>query len=202
MRRIHINDSHFITETVRVLESDGVIVLPTDTLYGLSALVSSKVAYRRILDYKGYRTPMPFICLFDTVETTGLMLASWGCGSEKELGSIWPGPLTGIFPVDESSPDWCEESIAVRVPDVQIVRDLIAALGEPIISTSVNDVGEAPLLDVDAIAERVDGRVDLLVEGDCGKSLPSTIVDFTGARPRVIRQGAYAFTASGGNPSN
>ncbi|MCZ6767406.1 MAG: L-threonylcarbamoyladenylate synthase [bacterium] len=202
MRRIHINDSHFITETVRVLELDGVIVLPTDTLYGLSALASSEVAYRRILDYKGYRAPRPFICLFDTVETAGRMVASWGCGSEKELGSIWPGPLTGIFPVDESSPAWCEESIAVRVPDVHIVRDLIATLGEPIISTSVNDVGEAPLPDVDAIAERVKGKVDLLVEGDCGNRLPSTIVDFTGTRPHVVRQGAYAFTTSRGNPSN
>jgi len=202
MQIIHVNDPDFVTETARALRADGVVVLPTDTLYGLSALASNETAYRKILNYKGYTSPRPFICLCDSVEMTRRIVASWGCGSEHRLGSIWPGPLTGIFPADENSPDWCDESIAVRVPDVKSVRRVIAELGEPIISTSVNDVGEPPLRELGAIETRVEEKVDLIVEGDFGDGLPSTIVDFTGATPRVVRQGGYAFTASGGNESN
>jgi tRNA A37 threonylcarbamoyladenosine synthetase subunit TsaC/SUA5/YrdC len=82
-----------------------------------------------------------------------------------------------------------------------MLRAVIESLGEPVLSTSVNEAGEPPLEDLDAIERRFAAAVDILVDaGALSGGLPSTVVDFTGEAPAVIRAGAYAWDGAG-NPS-
>jgi L-threonylcarbamoyladenylate synthase len=93
-------------------------------------------------------------------------------------------------------------TIAFRIPRHSLVRTTIETLGDPILSTSVNETGHPPLEDADAIERGFGALVDIIVdEGRLAGRGPSTLVDFTGEAPRVLRAGSYDWEAAG-NPSN
>jgi L-threonylcarbamoyladenylate synthase len=201
MRRIDIESGHAVSKVTSVLARDGVVILPTDTIYGLSAPIASRAGYEQVVSLKRGETERRFIYLADSIEMVSRYVAGWGCASEEALRQIWPAALTAILPSGREVPDWVGESIAFRVPESPELRAIIGAVGQPILSTSVNRSGEPPLRDVDAIAEAFDREVELMVIGEVDiAAAASTIVDFTGDRPRLIRRGGYAWPAAG-NPS-
>jgi len=188
-----------------VLADDGIVVVPTDTIYGLSTPLSSRAGYQRILEIKRCRSGRQFLHLASSLSMVERYIRTWGCGSKRRLGAVWPAPLTGVFLAGAKCPDWVGETIAFRIPASGLLTRMIDLLGEPVVSTSVNITGEAPLGDIDQIGERVGEHVELFVTGGLTVgSRPSTIVDFTGANPVVIRKGAYDWEAEAGdaNPSN
>jgi tRNA threonylcarbamoyl adenosine modification protein (Sua5/YciO/YrdC/YwlC family) len=202
MKRIDIDRPEAAAVLANTLAGDGVAVAPTDTMYGLSAALSSGSGYRRIVSIKRCEPGRRFLYLASSVDMVRAHIASWGCGSREHLAAVWPAPITGIFRIREGGPGWIGDTIAFRVPALGLIRDAVDILAEPIVSTSVNIAGETPLNDIEQITDRVGDRVDLIV--GAGKRLggrPSTIVDFTGPRPVVIREGAYDWPG-GGNPSN
>lgn len=202
MRRINLGDKDARAVVAHALEAGGVVVLPTDTIYGLSAALLCREAYDRILALKGYDHARPFVNLAEATDMVARYVAGWGSTSAAELGRVWPAPLTAVLPSGGLAPKWVGETIAFRVPKAPELTGIIRALGQPILSTSVNRSGEKPLTSVDAIQIDFGSDIDLLVAGEItGGGAPSTIVDFTGERPRVIRQGAYDWPATA-NPSN
>lgn len=202
MQPLDIQDSDAITSIVSSLDNDGVAVLPTDTLYGFSAALSSEDAYRRIAAIKGSEGARHFVHLAASVDMVARYVQGWGDGFEGSLGAIWPAPLTAVLPSGSLVPEWVGATIAFRVPDVPELCNIIETLGQPIISTSVNRAGERPAVSVEDIDHKFADSVDLIVTGEVNtQSKPSTIVTFVEQKPRVLRAGAYAWPAAV-KPSN
>ena len=193
MKKISITTKDAVVRAARILKKEGVIVMPTDTIYGLSAAMSSREGYRRILALKHYATPRPFVYLASSVEMVEAHIAGWGCTSKQHMSDVWPAPLTCILSAGARCPEWIHKTVAFRVPEYEPVRRLIDHVGEPIASTSVNRIGEPPVTVVQEIEKIFGEGVDLIVEDatatDSGR--PSTLVDFTPSEPRVIREGLY-----------
>jgi len=169
-----------------------VLVVPTDTYYGLAADFRSEPAIERVLDLKGRDPNQPLLLLLDTAERAGEVADSTGSRVAALAENFWPGPLTlvlrarpGLHPalVGPSA------GVAVRVPAAAAPRQLVAALGAAITGTSANRTGEAPARspsEVDFDEDRVGGIVDT---GPAPGGRPSTLVDLTGGRARVLRKG-------------
>jgi L-threonylcarbamoyladenylate synthase len=202
MIRIRSEDPQVIIRLLRALSRGGVAVLPTDTLYGLSTPLSSRAGHDRIEAIKGGPSKRRFLYLASGVDMVARHIDGWGCVSRKIMEPVWPAPLTAVFRSGTGCPVWAAPTIAFRVPASDWLRDAIDALGEPILSTSVNEAGEKPLEDPDDIERVLGSRCDLLIDaGRLTDSGPSTLVDFTGSSPVVLRRGVYVWDG-GGKPSN
>lgn len=202
MRRISIEHPDLISLATAALKCGGVVVLPTDTLYGLSTPLSSGTGHQRVVALKGVASERKFLYLASSVDMVAGHVGGWGCTTERELAEVWPAALTAILPSGPGHAEWIGDTIAFRVPLDAMITSIVELVGEPILSTSVNRSGEPPLDDAGSIADAFGDDVDLIVERKTesgGK--PSTLVDFTGNTPRVIRRGGYAW-ATRGKPSN
>ncbi len=190
-----IGDDNVRRDALRILKQGGVVVLPTDTLYGISAAAASRDGVERIRAIKRSEDERLFIVLASSIDMVEASTRSFGCASRELLSAVWPAPMTAIFPVGAARAGWMGDTVAVRVPDVPPLLDLIAALGEPIVSTSVNRGGEAPYASLSKITAEFGSEVDLIVAGESPETtaVASTIVDFTGDEPVVIRKGDFAW---------
>ena len=185
-----------------MLARGGVVVLPTDTLYGLSARLSAEDAVRRISAIKRAPNDRRYILLASSMEMVDRYVHSYGCVEREALAARWPAPLSVILPSGASAPAWVGPTLAVRIPALEPLRLLIEEVGEPIVSTSVNRAGEEPLDDPHAIRRELGSEVDLIVTGDVPGAVSSTLVDLCGRSPKVVREGAYDWASAGaGNPS-
>jgi len=185
-----------------VLARGGVAVLPTDTLFGLSALLSSEDGVRRISAIKRAPDDRRYILLASSVDMVARFVRSFGCASREVLAAAWPATLSVILPAGDACPAWVGPTVAVRVPALAPLRALIEVLGEPIVSTSVNRTGSEPLGDAHEIQRELGDEVDVIVAGSAPEHAASTLVDLCGKAPRVVRRGSYAWAAAGaGKPS-
>jgi L-threonylcarbamoyladenylate synthase len=143
-----------------------------------------------------------YIVLASSIEMVERCVQSWGCVTRESLARRWPAPLSVILPSGPSLPAWVGPTVAVRIPALEPLRALIAALDEPVVSTSVNRSGQEPLHDAHEIRREFSSEVDLIVTGEVPGAVSSTLVDLCGASPRVVREGAYAWASAGaGKPS-
>jgi L-threonylcarbamoyladenylate synthase len=202
MKRIPVDHAETASRLVHALSGGGVAVVATDTLYGFSTPISSRAGHERIVSIKGSGGDRRFIYLASGVAMVERYVDGWGCASRRTLEKAWPAPLTAVFRSGGKTPSWVGNTVAFRVPLHALLQRAIETLGEPILSTSVNATGEAPLGDADEIERRFGASVDLIVDaGTLVGAAPSTLVDFTGTEPVVLRQGGYAWDGAG-NPSN
>jgi L-threonylcarbamoyladenylate synthase len=192
-----IDDPHTRSRAGEALVRGAVLVLPTDTLYGLSAVLSNEPAVRRIASIKRAASDRRFIILVSSIEMAAEYVASFGCLSKEELGARWPAPFTAILPAGAACPAWVGPTVAMRVPAWKPLRALIAAVGEPIVSTSVNRMGETPLDDAREILREFGDEIDAVFERDGPGGPASTIVDLCGKTPRVVRAGSYEWDGDG-----
>lgn len=201
MKRIRSEQQNVVDVICEALSREGVVILPTDTLYGLSTRLSSESGCRRILDIKGCGRDRPFVYLANTIDMIERYVDSLGCVTRRTLEGVWPAPVTAVFRTGPARPGRLGETIAFRIPDHALSRRVIDRLGEPIVSTSVNRTGQPPSQDIDQIEREFGALVDLIVVGPgTASDVPSTLVDFTGERPVVLRKGSYDWEG-GGNPS-
>jgi tRNA threonylcarbamoyl adenosine modification protein (Sua5/YciO/YrdC/YwlC family) len=180
-----------IAEAVAVLERGGVIVYPTDTLYGFGVDARSHVAVRRLREIKGRSRGLVFSVMLPNVEEL-VSLVSVDIEIAGVLRSL-PGPYTFIFPSKVRLPDGVigrGRGLGVRIPDHPVALALAAGFGGPIITTSVNRTGEPPLTDPFQIKRAFDREVDLMLSAGEIAGRASTVVSFMSRPPRVIRQGA------------
>jgi L-threonylcarbamoyladenylate synthase len=197
-----IDDPRTLDLARATLARGGVVVLPTDTLYGFSAKLSAEDAVHRISAIKRAPNDRRYIVLASSIEMVERCVQSWGCVTRESLARRWPAPLSVILPSGPSLPAWVGPTVAVRIPALEPLRALIAALDEPVVSTSANRSGQEPLHDAHEIRREFSSEVDLIVTGEVPGAVSSTLVDLCGASPRVVREGAYAWASAGaGKPS-
>lgn len=192
-----LDDPRALALARETLERGGVVVLPTDTLYGFSARLSAEDAVHRISDIKHASHDRRYILLASSIDMVDRYVQSYGCATRESLAERWPAPLSVILPSGAALPAWVGPTVAVRVPALGSLRRLIDVLGEPIVSTSVNRAGKEPLEDVHDIRREFASEVDLIMTGDTPGATSSTLVDLTGGSPKVVREGSYAWEAVG-----
>jgi len=179
-----------LDEIAALLRGGGVVLLPTDTIYGLHALADDEAAIARLANVKGRDDGKPFVVVAASIEQLMNAGISFTPDLRTQLDALWPAPLTAILPLSRPvAASRGASSLAVRVPDLVWLRELANRTG-PLASTSANRSGEAPITTPDRFEMEIDGVVDRgLFSGE-----PSTIVDFTGDDPRLLREGNHAFT--------
>jgi len=165
-----------INEIATLILGGGVVLMPTDTIYGLHALPESSP---RIADIKGRDEAKRFVTIAASADQLDIDVPD-------PLRSIWPAPLTAILPSGAST-------IAVRVPDLPWLRHLLEKTG-PLISTSANRSGEPEVADPSELPSTLLERIDGVVDGGRREGKASAIVDFTETEPRFIREGDPRFT--------
>ncbi|WP_232828222.1 L-threonylcarbamoyladenylate synthase [Kribbella monticola] len=180
---------------VDAIEAGDLVVLPTDTVYGIAADAFKADAVQRLLDAKGRGRDMPPPVLISVVESLDALATDVPEAGRKLCEAFWPGPLTVICHA-QASLMWdlgeTHGTVALRVPDHENTRELLSRTG-PLAVSSANKSGQPAALDVyDAEAQLADSVAVYLDGGEVTGGQPSTIVDLTGDVPHVVRLGALS----------
>ncbi|MBI3928140.1 MAG: threonylcarbamoyl-AMP synthase [Armatimonadetes bacterium] len=185
-----------IHRAVDVLRSGGVVVYPTDTVYGMGCDLLNKRAVENIYQIKKIprRKPLSFICsdLSQIAEYAQLSNAAYNM-----MRRLTPGPFTFILRATRLVPKMMmtrQRTVGIRVPDNVICLQLVQALGHPLVNTSASDSMDEVVSDPDTIMEAYP-QIDLMLTAGLLESEPSTMVDFTGDEPVMVRQGKGDLTA-------
>ena len=182
-----------VGETVRVLEEGGVVIFPTDTVYGLSAGVFRPQAISRIYRLKGrsYKKPLPFLAA--RLDQVRPLVEPLSARLEKLLKDYWPGPLTVVFKTS-SLGRWItggKETAAFRVPRHPLTLTLLKEAGVPVAATSANPSGKEPAVTGAQAVRSFGGRVDLILDaGSCPLGEASTVLDASSQAWTLAREGA------------
>lgn len=183
-----------ISKVIRVLKNGGLIIYPTDTVYGLGCDITNTKALERIARLKGMKlekTNLSFIC--HDLSNLSDYVKQIDTRTFKVLKRALPGPYTFILPGAKSLPKAFKKkkTVGIRVPDNAIAIAIVKALGNPIVSTSIHD--EDSILeyttDPELILEKWNDLVDLVIDGGYGDNVPSTVIDFSNENPEIIRVG-------------
>ncbi len=183
-----------LARAVEVLRAGGVIIYPTDTVYGIGCSIFDKQAIERIYRIKRQELSKPFSFICSDLSHIS-EFAKVSNSAFRLMKHLIPGPFTFILPASRlkqlpKSMISKRKEVGIRVPDNPLCQQLIKVLGHPILNASVNDDEGDVINDPEAIAERYGHEVDVLLDG--GKSMLelSTILDLTGDQPNIIREGA------------
>ena len=186
-----------IKQVVEILKKGGVIIYPTDTIYGLGCDIFQPKAVERICRIKEIdpkKAQLSFICrdlshLSDYTKSIGTPLY-------RVLKSYLPGPYTFILPASKEVPKVLhtkKSTVGLRVPDNEICRHILEELDNPILSASLPGDMVEDYTDPEIMHQRFEGQVDIVIDGGIGGMVPSTIVDCTAEEWKVIREGAGEF---------
>lgn len=193
---INKSDKNSVQITAEILQKGGIVILPTDTVYGFSGIVDSNTADlfntdSKIRSIKGRSETKPLIQLISKPEDIKLYTDD---AIPAALLAKWPGALTIIVHTKSDAPLSTEAklpTIAFRCPGDQWLRDIIQKCNAPIYSTSVNFSGQPVLENQTEIAEAFADKVDLIVnDGDKSGALPSTLVSIENNQIKILRQGS------------
>ncbi len=183
-----------VRRAAALLKAGGVIVYPTETLYGVGADAGNADALRRVFALKGREGAKPLLVIVDAFERLRPFVESVTAEAPLLMDAFWPGPLTLVFKASSRAvPELTAGTgtIGARVPSSDFCRALVSACGRPITSTSANRAGEPTPNDVDEIRKRFPEGVDLFIDaGALPPSSPSTVVDVSSSPPRLVREGA------------
>lgn len=184
-----------IEQAVDILKKGGIIIYPTDTVYGLGCDITNQKAIERICKIRGIKPEkanFSFVCsdlshisdFIKPIDTTVFRL----------LKKALPGPFTFIFNANNNVPKLLssnKKTVGIRVPDNNIAREIVRVLGNPILSTSIKDDDELIeySTDPELIHEKYEDLVDLVIDGGYGDNEASTVIDCTSGDFEIIREG-------------
>lgn len=184
-----------IQQIVEILKNGGVVIYPTDTVYGLGCNINNPRAVERIAKIKGVNPKkhnFSFICsdLGDIANYTRVIDKP----VFKMMKKAFPGPFTFILEANSQVPKIMQmnkKTVGIRVPNHNVPRMLVQELGQPILSTSIHDEDEVIeySTDPELIFEKYQHQVDVVIDGGYGQNVASTILDCTGEEVVVLRQG-------------
>lgn len=183
-----------INRVVQVLRKGGLIIYPTDTVYGLGCDITNTKALEKIARIKGIKLAKAnwsFIC--PDLSNLSDYVRQIDTATFKILKRALPGPYTFILPGNNNLPkDFKKKkTVGIRVPDNAIAKALVEALGNPIISTSIRDDDDVLeyTTDPELIFEKWENLVDVVIDGGYGDNVASTIIDLSDGYPKVVREG-------------
>ena len=182
-----------IQKVVKVLKSGGLIIYPTDTVYGLGCDITNIKALERIARIKGVKlekSNFSFVC--EDLSNLSDYVKQIDSTTFKILKRALPGPYTFILPGSKQLPNPFKKrkTVGIRVPDNSIALALVHELGNPIVSTSIRDDDDIVeyTTDPELILEKWDNLVDLVIDGGYGGNEASTIIDLSEDQPIIVRE--------------
>ncbi|HPW98533.1 MAG TPA: L-threonylcarbamoyladenylate synthase [Flavobacterium sp.] len=183
-----------IKKVVDVLKNGGLIIYPTDTVYGLGCDITNSRALEKIAKIKGIKIEkanFSFVC--SDLSNISDYVRQIDTSTFKILKRALPGPYTFILPGNNDLPREFrkKKTVGIRVPANNIALEIVKLLGNPIVSTSIHDDDEVLeySTDPELIFEKWQNIVDLVIDGGYGDNTPSTIIDLSGYEPEIIREG-------------
>ncbi len=180
-----------LKKVVEVLKKNGVVAVPTETVYGLIARASSEEAVDKIFAIKKREKVRVLPCFVKDIETAKKLFRDLPEYAENLMKKYWPGPLTLVAFASEHAPRTCvseEGKIGIRIPKTEFLLELLKTIDEPLASTSANISGEPPLKTGKDVSEILGKELDFIVDGEAG-NIPSTVVDVSTERPFILRKG-------------
>jgi tRNA threonylcarbamoyl adenosine modification protein (Sua5/YciO/YrdC/YwlC family) len=178
-----------------LLHAGGIIIYPTDTVYGLGCDIFHSKSVEHIAFLKGVK---PVNARFSFIVPDLSRLSDYTKPLNNSVFKLMkanlPGPFTFILPANNRVPKILEnkkKTVGIRIPDNKIILEIVKELSHPILTTSIHDNDEIIeyTTDPEVIYENFRGKIDLMVDGGYGGNIPSTIVDCTGDEPLIVRQG-------------
>lgn len=184
-----------IRKITEILRSGGLIIYPTDTVYGLGCDITNTKAVEKVARWKGVKiekSNFSFICSdFSHLSDYTKPIPNHVF---KLIRKNLPGPFTFVLNANNNVPKYFKgkkKTVGIRIPDNNIIREIVRELGNPILSTSIHDEDEILeyTTDPDLINEKYGELADVVIDGGSGELIPSTIVDCTQHEIEIIRQG-------------
>ena len=187
-------DSTILERAVEILRRGGLVAYPTDTVYGLAALPTDARAVQRLFETKSRSPDRVVSLLIASPADVALVATDVPEEAQRLMRAFWPGALTIVLQKASGFPsDAVGETVALRVPDHPVPRELARLLGAPITGTSANVSGGPEPLTADDARSQLGEAVDLVIDGGrCPGGRPSTVVDCTVTPPRIVREGAIS----------
>lgn len=184
-----------IEQAVDILKKGGIIIYPTDTVYGIGCDITNQKAIERVCRIRGIKpekSNLSFICHDLTDIST--YTKPFDTPVFRVLKKALPGPFTFIFNASGQVPKLLsskKKTVGIRVPDNNIIRSIVRELGNPIVTTSIHDEDEIIeySTDPELIYEKYQELVDLVIDGGYGDNIASTVVDLTSGNFEIIREG-------------
>jgi tRNA threonylcarbamoyl adenosine modification protein (Sua5/YciO/YrdC/YwlC family) len=192
-------DDRLITQVVHCLQKGGIIIYPTDTVYTLGCALTHRSAYEKLCklkDVKPNKANFSIVC-YDLSHISDFTL-NVNNACFKLMKRSLPGPYTYILNANNTIAKiygYSKKTIGIRVPDNTIARTIVDALGAPILSASIknDDSVLEYITDPQEIYELYDSQVDIVIDGGPGGNIASTIIDYTGSEPILVREGKGIF---------
>lgn len=198
---IHIHpidpQERLIKQVAELIRKGGIIIYPTDTIYGLGCDISHTKAIERICQIKQIqpqKAHLSFVC-YDLSDLSHYA-KQLSTPVYRTLKEHLPGPYTFILEASKQVPKLLKtkrDTVGIRVPDNKIARCIVHELGNPILSASLPGEYVEEYTDPEIIHERFGNLVDMVIDGGIGGMIPSTVIDFTRGEPEVVREGAGAW---------
>lgn len=183
-----------IAKVIKVLKDGGIIIYPTDTVYGIGCDITNSRALERLAKIKGIKLDkanFSFVC--SDLSNLSDYVKQIDTSTFKILKRALPGPYTFILPGNNNLPKEFKKktTVGIRVPDNNIVLEIVRQLGNPIVSTSIHDEDEIIeySTDPELIFEKWQNLVDMVIDGGYGDNTASTVIDLSGNEPEIIRVG-------------
>tara|TARA_R110000796_G_scaffold88850_4_gene191877 strand:+ start:30228 stop:30848 length:621 start_codon:yes stop_codon:yes gene_type:complete len=183
-----------IKKVVDVLRKGGLVIYPTDTVYGLGCDITNTKALEKIARIKGIKLDKAnwsFICA--DLSNLSDYVRQIDTRTFKILKRALPGPYTFILPGNTNLPKEFKKkkTVGIRIPDNSIAKALVVELGNPIVSTSIHDEDELLeyTTDPELIYEKWQNLVDVVIDGGYGDNMASTVIDLSDGEPEIIREG-------------
>ncbi|MBE0699800.1 MAG: threonylcarbamoyl-AMP synthase [Anaerolineaceae bacterium] len=180
--------------TLEILSGGGLVAFPTDTIYGVAALVNSPTGIDRLYEAKARSANKAIAVLIGELEQLARLTPGLTLSAQRLARRFWPGALTLVVPKHPDLPANLSSlpTVGVRMPDHTFARSLMAISG-PLATSSANISGETNTLTAQQVMDQLGGRIELILDGGTVPGgVPSTVVDCTQDPPRVLRQGAIS----------
>ena len=187
-------DQILIDEVVESLRNGGLVIYPTDTVYGLGVSIKNPKAIERLAKLKGVKTDKAnFTFLFQDLSNLSEYTKQIDTSTFKILKKAFPGPYTMILPANNNLPKIFKKrkTFGMRIPDNDILQKILNELGHPIVNISIKDDDDVVeyTTDPELIYEKWHKKVDVIIDAGYGDNMPSSIIDLTENEPRIIRVG-------------
>lgn len=183
-----------INSAADILKSQGIVAIPTETVYGLAASAYSDSAIKKVFTAKGRPQDNPLIVHISSIDMLKEIADNIPESAYKCAKAFWPGPFTMVLPKGErvaKSVSAGLETVAVRMPSDKTARDIITASGLPLAAPSANASGSPSPTTAEHVLYDLDGKIDAVVMGGaCEVGVESTVVSLVGEKPRLLRPGA------------
>ena len=185
-----------IASAAECIKRGGLVAVPTETVYGLSADAFNETAVRRIYEVKGRPEEKPINLLVRSMADVEKVCVNIPEEAYKMAEAFWPGPLTMILKKNPRVPDIVTaglSTVGVRAPDHALTLSLIKQCGVPLATPSANFSGMASACTVKEVLDYFDGNIEFVIDGgECRIGVASTIVDLSTDKPKILRQGGLA----------